>query len=79
MVFKDNGFNINEMGMLALFKAIDDWYGTKKEISQKDVEQILDAAIKRAKHKLGRKIVGIFKTKDKDDLQILKEADFNIK
>ena len=43
---KDNGFNINEMGMLALFKAIDDWYGTKKEISQKDVEQILDAAIK---------------------------------
>ena len=76
---KDNGFNINEMGMLALFKAIDDWYGTKKEISQKDVEQILDAAIKRAKHKLGRKIVGIFKTKDKDDLQILKEADFNIK
>ena len=71
---KDNGFNINEMGMLALFKAIDDWYGTKKEISQKDVEQILDA-----KHKLGRKIVGIFKTKDKDDLQILKEADFNIK
>mgnify|MGYP000445850361 CR=1 FL=1 len=54
-------------------------YGTKKEISQKDVEQILDAAIKRAKHKLGRKIVGIFKTKDKDDLQILKEADFNIK
>ena len=76
---KDNGFNINEMGMLALFKAIDDWYGTKKEISQKAVEQILDAAIKRAKHKLGRKIVGIFKTKDKDDLQILKEADFNIK
>ena len=76
---KDNGFNINEMGMLAFFKAIDDWYGTKKEISQKDVEQILDAAIKRAKHKLGRKIVGIFKTKDKDDLQILKEADFNIK
>lgn len=76
---KDNGFNINEMGMLALFKAIDDWYGTKKEISQKDVEQILDAAIKMAKHKLGRKIVGIFKTKDKDDLQILKEADFNIK
>ena len=76
---KDNGFNINEMGMLALFKAIDDWYGTKKEISQKDVEQILDAAIKRAKHKLGRKIVGIFKTKDKDDLQILKESDFNIK
>ena len=76
---KDNGFNINEMGMLALFKAIDDWYGTKKEISQKDVEQILDVAIKRAKHKLGRKIVGIFKTKDKDDLQILKEADFNIK
>ena len=76
---KDNGFNINEMGMLALFKAIDDWYGTKKEISQKDVEQILDATIKRAKHKLGRKIVGIFKTKDKDDLQILKEADFNIK
>ena len=76
---KDNGFNINEMGMLALFKAIDDWYGTKKEISQKDVEQILDAAIKRAKHKLGRKIVGIFKAKDKDDLQILKEADFNIK
>lgn len=76
---KDNGFNINEMGMLALFKAIDDWYGTKKEISQKDVEQILDAAMKRAKHKLGRKIVGIFKTKDKDDLQILKEADFNIK
>ena len=62
-----------------LFKAIDDWYGTKKEISQKDVEQILDAAIKRAKHKLGRKIVGIFKAKDKDDLQILKEADFNIK
>lgn len=76
---KDNGFNINEMGMLALFKAIDDWYGTKKEISQKDVEQILDAAMKRAKHKLGRKIVGIFKAKDKDDLQILKEADFNIK
>ena len=76
---KDNGFNINEMGMLALFKAIDDWYGTKKEISQKYVEQILDAAIKRAKHKLGRKIVGIFKAKDKDDLQILKEADFNIK
>lgn len=76
---KDNGFNINEMGMLALFKAIDDWYGTKKEISQKDVEQILDSAIKRAKHKLGRKIVGIFKAKDKDDLQILKEADFNIK
>ena len=76
---KDNGVNINEMGMLALFKAIDDWYGTKKEISQKDVEQILDAAIKRAKHKLGRKIVGIFKTKDKDDLQILKESDFNIK
>ena len=61
------------------YKAIDDWYGTKKEISQKDVEQILDATIKRAKHKLGRKIVGIFKTKDKDDLQILKEADFNIK
>lgn len=76
---KDNGFDIDDMGMLALFKAIDDWYGTKKEISQKDVEQILDAAMKRAKHKLGRKIVGIFKTKDKDDLQILKEADFNIK
>ena len=61
---KENGFKIDQMGMLALFKAIDDWYGTKKEISQKDVEQILDAAIKRAKHKLGRKIVGIFKTKD---------------
>lgn len=51
----------------------------RKKSVRRNVEQILDAAIKRAKHKLGRKIVGIFKAKDKDDLQILKEADFNIK
>lgn len=51
--------------MLAFIKAIDDWYGTKKEISQKDVEQILDAAIKRAKHKLGRKSLVFLKQKIK--------------
>lgn len=76
---ESQGYSIDELGMLALFKSIDDWYGIKKEINQNDVEEIMNLAIKKSKRKIGRKIVEVFRHKDENELKVLRESDFNIK
>ena len=75
---KTQGFKLDEVAELALFKSIDDAFGAHKGISKLDVEEIIDKAIDRSE-RFGKKLSGIFGSKKDDDgLTLLDESDFNI-
>ena len=69
------GYKLDEVAELALFKSIDDAFGAHKGISKLDVEEIIDKAISRS-DRFGRKLFG--SKKDDDGLKLLDESDFNI-
>lgn len=74
----NKGYEMDELANLAFYKAIDDYFGANKGISQDNVEEIIDNAIAHTK-KLGRKFKGIFGSKSKNDgLNLLQESDFEI-
>lgn len=60
----NKGYEMDELANLAFYKAIDDYFGANKGISQDNVEEIIDNAIAHTK-KLGRKFKGIFGSKSK--------------
>ena len=72
---KTQGYKLDEVAELALFKSIDDAFGAHKGISKLDVEEIIDKAISRSE-RFGRKIFG--GKKDEEGLKLLDESDFNI-
>lgn len=72
---KTQGYKLDEVAELALFKTIDEAFGTHKGISKLDVEEIIDKAIARS-DRFGKKIFG--SKKDDEGLKLLDESDFNI-
>ena len=75
---KENGYKIDEMGILALYSDIDILQREEKVVTVADVKAIIDDAIENANRttlkKLVKKLVG--KNKDDSDRIILKEEDF---
>lgn len=75
---KENGYKIDEMGILALYSEIDILQREEKVVTVTDVKQVIDYAIENASRfsfkKLAKKITG--KNKDESDRIILKEDDF---
>ena len=70
-------YMVDEMGTLALYKAIDDFYSKHQGIDQADVENIVGRAIKKASSKVTRKLTNLFSGKNDDTgMDILREADF---
>ncbi len=72
---KTQGYKLDEVAELALFKSIDDTFGAHKGISKLDVEEIIDKAIDRS-DRFGKKLFG--SKKDDEGLKLLDESDFNI-
>ena len=72
---KNQGYKLDEVAELALFKSIDDAFGAHKGISKLDVEEIIDKAIARS-DRFGKKLFG--SKKDDEGLKLLDESDFNI-
>ena len=75
---KENGYKIDEMGILALYSRIDMLQREEKAVTVADVKDILDEAIENAHKasfkKVMHKLLG--KSKDDSDRIILKEEDF---
>lgn len=75
---KENGYKIDEMGILALYSDIDILQREDKIVTVADVKAIIDDAIENANRasikKLVKKVFG--KNKDESDRIILKEEDF---
>ena len=75
---KENGYKIDEMGILALYSDIDILQREEKVVTVADVKAIIDDAIENANRttikKLVKKLVG--RNKDESDRIILKEEDF---
>ena len=75
---KENGYKIDEMGILALYSEIDILQRDEKVVTVTDVKNIIDDAIENANKpslkKLIKKVTG--KNKDESDRVILKEEDF---
>lgn len=75
---KENGYKIDEMGILALYSEIDILQRDEKIVTVTDVKNIIDDAIENANKpslkKLINKMAG--KNKDESDRIILKEEDF---
>ena len=75
---KENGYKIDEMGILALYSDIDILQREEKVVTVADVKAIIDDAIENASRlsvkKVFKKLVG--KNKDEADRIILKEEDF---
>lgn len=75
---KENGYKIDEMGILALYSEIDILQREDKIVTVTDVKNIIDDAIENASKpslkKLFKKVTG--KEKDESDRIILKEEDF---
>ena len=75
---KENGYKIDEMGILALYSRIDMLQREEKVVTVADVKDILDEAIESAHKasfkKVMHKLLG--KSKDDSDRIILKEEDF---
>ncbi len=67
------GYKLDEVAELALFKSIDDAFGA--HIGRLDVEEIIDKAIARS-DRFGKKLFG--SKKDDKGLKLLDESDFNI-
>lgn len=75
---KENGYKIDEMGILALYSDIDILQREEKVVTVADVKALVDDAIENANRttvkKLVKKMLG--KNKDESDRIILKEEDF---
>jgi len=75
---KENGYKIDEMGILALYSEIDILQREDKIVTVTDVKNIIDDAIENASKpslkKLFKKVTG--REKDESDRIILKEEDF---
>lgn len=75
---KENGYKIDEMGILALYSEIDLLQREDKIVTVSDVKDIIDDAIENANKpslkKLFKKVTG--REKDESDRIILKEEDF---
>lgn len=75
---KENGYKIDEMGILALYSDIDILQREEKVVTVADVKAIIDDAIENSKRasvkKLVKKMFG--KNRDESDRIILKEEDF---
>ena len=75
---KENGYKIDEMGILALYSDIDILQREEKVVTVADVKAIIDDAIENANRasvkKLVKKLLG--KNRDESDRVILKEEDF---
>jgi Cdc6-like AAA superfamily ATPase len=75
---KENGYKIDEMGILALYSEIDILQREDKIVTVTDVKNIIDDAIENASKpslkKLFKKVTG--REKDESDRIILKEDDF---
>lgn len=75
---KENGYKIDEMGILALYSDIDILQREEKVVTVADVKAIIDDAIENSNRltvkKLVKKVFG--KNKDESDRIILKEEDF---
>ena len=77
---KENGYKLDEMGILALYSRIDVMQREDHSVSVAEVKEIMDEAIEHsqkatAKH-LARRVFG--KGTDESDRVILKEEDFKI-
>lgn len=77
---KENGYKLDEMGILALYSRIDVMQREDHNVTVAEVKEIMDAAIEHSqkanvKH-LARRMFG--KGTDKSDRIILKEEDFSI-
>ncbi len=72
------GYKMDEIGQLAFYKAIDDFYGTTKHITKNDIENMIDKAIKRSKTFRGKLRHAFVKKENDTGLQILVEKDFDI-
>ena len=75
---KENGYKIDEMGILALYSEIDILQREDRVVTVTDVKNIIDDAIENASKpslkKLFKKVTG--REKDESDRIILKEEDF---
>lgn len=75
---KENGYKIDEMGILALYSRIDMLQREEKIVTVADVKEIIDEAIESSHggglKKLFNKLTG--KNKDESDRIILREEDF---
>ncbi len=75
---KENGYKIDDMGILALYSDIDILQREEKVVTVADVKALIDDAIENAKRptfkKLVKKLIG--KSKDESNRIILKEEDF---
>ena len=67
------GYEIDEMGILALHARIDDLYAISLLIGKNQVEEIIDNAIKKSKSKRFGKVLKLF---GKEREKILREEDF---
>ena len=77
---KENGYRIDEMGILALYSRIDVMQREDHAVTVSEVKEIMDAAIEHSqkanmKH-LMKRVFG--KNKDDSDRVILKEEDFKL-
>jgi hypothetical protein len=75
---KENGYKIDEMGILALYSDIDILQREEKVVTVSDVKELIDDAIENANRLTIKKIVKrlLGKNRDESDRVILKEEDF---
>ena len=75
---KENGYKIDEMGILALYSEIDILQREDKIVTVADVKDIIDDAIEKANAPSLKKLIKKLTGRDKDDADriILKEEDF---
>ena len=75
---KENGYKIDEMGILALYSDIDTLQREEKIVTVADVKALIDDAIENSNRaslkKIVKKVLG--RNKDESDRIILKEEDF---
>lgn len=75
---KENGYKIDEMGILALYSRIDMLQRNEHVVTVADVKEILDEAIENSQKASFKKIIGkvLGKNKDDSDRILLREEDF---
>ena len=77
---QENGYRIDEMGILALYSRIDSLQREDHAVTVAEVKEIMDKAIahsqKASAKKLVRRVFG--KTTDDADRILLSEKDFNV-
>ena len=75
---KENGYKIDEMGILALYSRIDILQREEKVVTVADVKEILDDAIENSQKASFKKLVKKFigKNTDESDRILLREEDF---